>query len=402
MSIISTTIEQGSLLSLHPEEVPVIQELLSRKGMSWDCLDSLQRVLKLPQQYIGYIGLPSRRIIIKPKHNGITISHLLRIYYFLHSAEYSDLDTPMYDVEGGNDVNLIAMYIQELLFVVHRGLPVKYIEETNDLNFVRGNLQVLPTKMNILLHKEEAFCCSYADLSRDIDINRLLLAAAKKVELYTKSTELAYIIRQFGEIKDTKIPSQVTLTKNTAYCKKAVSLAYMILNDLTLSTVGESASGESLLINFDKVYEDFIKKVLMEYSTLGKFSYWTSKRTYASSNSKDGSLERSYVPDLLYDYTESFGKPKARAILDMKNKTSAPFHNPDVYQMAFYGQMLNCKKIILCYPSSYDKENNALIFNDEKFFLQKIYAAYMNLAGNTAKEFKQNIQSFIFKIEYLL
>jgi hypothetical protein len=40
------------------------------------------------------------------------------------SAEYTDLDTPMYDIETGNDVNLIAMYIKELLSIVHRGLPV--------------------------------------------------------------------------------------------------------------------------------------------------------------------------------------------------------------------------------------------------------------------------------------
>ena len=37
-----------------------------------------------------------------------------------------------------------------------------------------------------------------------------------------------------------------------------------------LSTEGDTSGGESLLINFDKVYEDFIKKVLMEYSSFGK------------------------------------------------------------------------------------------------------------------------------------
>ena len=37
------------------------------------------------------------------------------------SAEYTDLYTPMYDIETGNDVNLIAMYIKELLSIVHRG-----------------------------------------------------------------------------------------------------------------------------------------------------------------------------------------------------------------------------------------------------------------------------------------
>ena len=44
----------------------------------------------------------------------------------------------------------------------------------------------------------------------------------------------------------------------------------------------------------------------------------------------------------------------------------------------------------------------ALRFTDERFYLQKLYAAFMNLAGNTAQEFKANIQDFIFRIESFL
>ena len=109
-----------------------------------------------------------------------------------------------------------------------------------------------------------------------------------------------------------------------------------------------------------------------------------------------------YNLDLLYDYQDKNGRQSARAILDMKNKTSQPFHNDDIYQMAFYGQMLSCKKIILCYPRSEERSNTALRFNDERFFLHKLYGAYMNLAGNTAKEFKRNIVSFVYRIECLL
>ncbi len=398
----TTTVEQGSLLKLKQDELDSIKAILSKKGMSWDCLDAQQLILKFPQQYVGYIGLPDRKIIIKPKHNGVTISHILRVYYFLYSAEYTDLDTPMYDIETGNDVNLIAMYIKELLSIVHRGLPVEYREVNDDLNFIRGKLNIIPTVLNVKIHKREAFNCSFDDLTRDIGINRLLLAAAKKIESYTNSSDLSYIIRQFGNVDYSKVPENISFTKNTAYCKKAVSLAYMILNDLTLSTEGDTSGGESLLINFDKVYEDFIKKVLMEYSSVGKFTFWTEEKVYAFCSDTDMYFERAYMPDLLYDFSERNGKPTARAVLDMKNKTSLPFHNPDIYQMAFYGQMLNCKKIILCYPSSQNRKSIALRFTDEKFFLQKVYAAFMNLAGNTSSEFKNNIMSFVFRIECLL
>ncbi len=398
----SVTLDQGGFIRLNPEEIPIIQGILSNKGMSWDCLDTNQGIMKLPQQYVGYIGLPDRKIIIKPKHPGITISHILRVYFFLHSAQYSDLDTPMFDVESGNDVNLIAMFIQEMLSIVHKGLPVEYSEKEENLGYIKGNLRVVPTHLNILMRRRDAFRCVYDDLTRDIPINRLLLAASKKIESHVQNSDITYIIHQFGNVDYSIIPDDVSLNRNTAYCKKAVSLAYMILNDLTLSTDGDSTSGESLLINFDRVFEDFIKKVLMEYSNLGKFSYWGASKSFAFCRQGEEYFERSYLPDLLYDYSDINGRQSARAILDMKNKTSLPFHNDDVYQMAFYGQMLSCKKIILCYPSNEDKENTALRFNDEKFFLSKLYGSYINLAGNSAKEFKNNISSFVYRIECLL
>src|SRR5699024_6914691 len=158
--------------------------------------------------------------------------------------------------------------------------------------------------------------CVYDDLTRDIPINRLLLAAAKKIESHVQNSDIAYIIRQFGNVDYTNIPDDVGLNKNNAYYKKAVSLAYMILNDLTLSKDGEASSGESLLINFDRVFEDFIKKVLMEYSNLGKFSYWTSSKSFAFYHQGDEYYERSYLPDLLYDYVDKNGRQTARAILD--------------------------------------------------------------------------------------
>ena len=54
--ITSKLVEQGALLRLNKEEVPIIQKLLSNKGMSWDSLDASQMVMKLPQQYIGYMA----------------------------------------------------------------------------------------------------------------------------------------------------------------------------------------------------------------------------------------------------------------------------------------------------------------------------------------------------------
>lgn len=402
MNMSTITIEQGGMISLTPEEIPVIQSILTKRNISWESLDVKQGIVKVPQQYVGYFGLPNRRIIIKPKHEGVTLSHILRIYYFLYSAEYSDLDTPMYDIEAGNDINLISMFMQELMDVIHRGLPVEYTEKNDNLRFVRGHLNIVETKKNMLQQKTDIFNCDYDDLSRDIPINRLLLVAIKKIDLLIQDFNFNYIITQFSGVDYKDVPSNIETNRNTAYCKKAISLAYMIINDLTISVQGDKMSGESLLINFDRVFEEFVKKILLEHSGNGRFTYWGFNRVYAHCKNEQEFFERSYQPDLLYDFKESDYLAQVRVVLDVKNKTSQPFSNPDVYQMIFYAQMLHSKKVILCYPSNYNRESCALRFSDEKFFLQKIYASYINLVGETAKEFKDNIFSFIYRVECLL
>lgn len=396
------TIEQGAVVILSQDEIRVMKALLKNKGLNWGLFDERQGIMKLPQQYVGYIQFPKRRLIIRPKHYGVTIGHILRIYHFLYSTENSDLDAPKYDVETGSDVNLISMFISELLAVIHKGIPVEYSEIRDDLEFARGKVNTYATKKNFLQGRAEAFSCEFDDLSRDTKINRVLVAAAKKISSVCKDGNLLYAISQFGDVDHLNYPKSVVTMRNTAYCKKALSLAYMILNDLTLSTDGDSSLGESLLINFDRVFEQFIQKVLMEYSSAGKFSYWSLEKEYALYQYQDNTFARSFIPDLLFDYKETVSGASARAILDMKNKTSKPFENPDVYEMSFYAQMLRTKKVILCYPSSGQKAKSVLRFINEQYYLQKIYAVYINLLGNSAREFKENIRTFILNVEELL
>lgn len=82
----------------------------------------------------------------------------------------------------------------------------------------------------------------------------------------------------------------------------------------------------------------------------------------------------------------------------MKNKLSNPFSNSDVYQMFFYSNQLHSKKVILCYPSCEDRDNAILNFDNESFKIQKIYACFVTLTGNSSIEFKRNIISFIEKV----
>ena len=168
---------------------------------------------------------------------------------------------------------------------------------------------------------------------------------------------------------------------------------------MSVTGFGDSGFGENILINFDKLFECFIQKVLIVYSDDMLFTTWNEPHYFGEYvNSIKETVTKTYQPDLLYNYRKTLTGEVSTCILDMKNKTSNPFNNADVYQMCFYSSMLNTTKVILCYPSATDQETIALNLLNDGIKLEKIHAVYINLSGNSADEFKKNIYIFIERI----
>lgn len=395
-------IPQGSILKLQDGEIEYLRRSFEERGIGLGAIDFKQDLVIFPQQYVGYINFPTRKVIIDPKHEGVELKHILRIYYFLYASDDSDLDDPIYDIDAGNSNDVIELFLSELDKVVKKGLPVEYRNDRENLAYLRGNINVVNTMMNKSLGRKELFDCSYDNLSRDIAINQVLLKAFTKASLVTDIGRAGLLKQDFVGISDIHDIPDVALTTNTMYCKKALTLAYMIINNLSISDYGNQAYGQNLLINFDRLFEDFVKKVLVTYSGDYNFSYWDEEKDYALCTSANDTFYKSYIPDMVYLYQERETPASAECILDMKNKTSKPFSNADVYQMFFYANQLHSKRVILCYPSSVARGNALLKFNNESFSLKKLNGVYVNIAGNTANDFKNNIFDFIDKVRELI
>lgn len=396
-------IPQGGLLRLLNGEKELLRQSFEERKISLDCIDFRQDIVSFPQAYVGYIHLPTRKIIIDPKHEGLDLRHILRMHYFLYDSETSDLDEPIYDMDKGSTYDLTELFISELDKVVKKGLPVEYRDSRENLQYLRGNINLVQTHMNRRFGRREMFDCSFDELSKDIAINQVLYKACNKVIQITDSEKAHLMKKDFATVSDIYHVPEVKLNINTMYCKKALTLAYMILNELSVSDYGNHAYGQDLMINFDKLFENFVKKILTVYSGDHNFSYWDEEKQYAVCTDFDGHVySKSYIPDMLYLCQEQEKPIRAGCILDMKNKTSKPFGNGDVYQMFFYANQLHSSRVILCYPSCGERENALLKFDDEMFSLKKIYGIYINIAGDTSAEFKRNIYQFIDKVKALL
>lgn len=395
-------IPQGISLRLLPGEANYLANLFRNKGIGVECIDFKQEIVAFPQAYVGYINMPERQIIIDSKHEGIQLSHIIRIYYFLYASDATDLDDPIYDIDSGSSFDVIENYIKELDKVIKKGLPVEYRENRENLQFLRGNINVVNTIINRDLGKRDIFDCSFDELSHDVPINQVLYKAFLKAKQIVDIGSIGVLEKHFFDVSEISVIPEVQLSTNTMYCKKALSLAYMILNDLSIAYAGNKAFGQNLLLNFDRLFEEFVKRVLTVYSGDYEFTYWTNEKSYALCKTETDEFYKYYIPDMLYGYQDKVFPISVYAILDMKNKTSKPFSNADVYQMFFYANQLYSKKVILCYPANKKIMNARLTFDNDSFSIRKLYAAYVNIAGNTSKEFKNNINEFIESVRSLL
>lgn len=174
-------------------------------------------------------------------------------------------------------------------------------------------------------------------------------------------------------------------TKNY-YCKNAFFLSKLILEETFFDSKGDTG-GECFLVDTDRLFEQFIKKILFEFTRDIKFTSWNKDKEYGMSESK----EKRYRPDILYGFKED----KAHVIIDVKNKFSGTFKNADVYQMLFYSGILEAKKLILCYPSVGILNNDELEIYSDNFITNRINAVHIDISGDSKNDFYSSIQRFI-------
>ena len=166
--------------------------------------------------------------------------------------------------------------------MVKKGLPVEYKTNQDTLQYLRGNVDLVRTNLNIKMGKKYVFDCEYDELSHDIPINQVLYKALIKINQVMDIGSGSLLMKNFNDVCNVyDVPQDIILNTNTKYCKKALTLAYMILNDLSISDYGNSSYGQNLLINFDRVFEEFIKKILTVYSGDYNFTYWDEEKNYA-------------------------------------------------------------------------------------------------------------------------
>lgn len=290
-----------------------------------------------------------------------------------NSANISKAKVPLLEV-------FISQFLNSVNELVKRGLKSDYVNQQDNLFFLKGKLLVGEQLKKNLVNKHK-FYVEYDEYLLDRPANRLVRAALLKVAKLTKSSHSQKLVRELSFVFD-EIPtsknvkadlSKVKLDRGLSYYKAPLKWAELILNKFSPLTLKGQNNAMSLLFPMELVFESYvaqqINRTLPKHMKLNAQA--RSKYLVTHGNSRFFNLK----PDL-----EIKENGETTVILDTKWKLLDESLNngtdkyglsqADFYQMFAYGQkyMGGKGKLILIYPKheGFTKPiEHSFDFNDE-------------------------------------
>lgn len=391
-------IQQGQPFSFDSSDAEILRKILERYGIGLDALDSVQNVCILSRPYVGIIRLPSRTIIISPAQLDVTLNHVTRIYFFVKNIlKGTSINDVLYDIDSTYfEIDFSAEYCRELKDVVRKGLPSKYKEVEVRSKYFTGRVDYIKTIMNIKMLSHSPVVSFKDDINLENPLNIVLSTALWKIKKSIDYRDFIFLAGKLPWVQAANIETyidNVSFDRSNSYCRRAYDIAVMIIKEMFFVEKGSRIIGESFLVSYDKLFEDFVSLILIHLSGSVNFVKWEQAEEYGMYIENNIKYPKSYHPDMLYGVT-SKTPPRALAVLDAKNKLPHIYSNEDVYQMLFYGNILDASRLLLIYPSTYYRnqiELNVRLKNDKEV---KVRAVFINIVEESHAGFLKSIRRF--------
>lgn len=393
------TVVEGSNISLNEAEIEALEDIgLSSEKEAFSVREG---VLQLNPGFVGVLSTPQRNLIVNPRHNSFNFNDVMKMYFYVNFDSLPSEDSVSYSIASSNFLlNIAQNFVNELQYIERRGLIGRYKPVHKEENFVKGKIDF--EKSKISQNKILKLQTIHDEHTPDNDPNKIIKYCIEHLQKIVNNDQIITDLKKhekvFREISNTENIRNLNLedtflSSHEKHYQEILKLCKIIIENLYYSDLGDGRKGVSFLINYDTLFEEFVRSLLMrDYGE--DFEYWgdNGEKTYTEYyDSLEGNRKKKkYLPDILYNYNES--SQTAQTVLDVKNKVDRIFSNPDVYQMKFYTDMLNTDQAILIYPTNKDLKPSKIKIEDGESNLE-ITAVFLKLKGNN-KDFLNNIEKF--------
>ncbi|WP_148787786.1 McrC family protein [Campylobacter concisus] len=260
----------------------------------------------------------------------------------------------------------ISMFLSELEALVKRGIKSDYVPLEDNLNFLKGKLNINEQIKRNSIHKER-FYVGYREFLSDIKINRIIKTTLKF--LYKKSNssknqqkirELLFIFDEVLECDDYKnFFAKLVINRQVKHYEQTLLWCKIFLLNNSFTPHKGDDLGFALLFDMNALFESYVGNFIKK-SFPGTILQHSEKHLVEDPKSfklrPDIFLEGKFIADTKWK------------IISSSNDIS----QADLYQLYAYGKKHECDKLHLIYPKIDDIRQKTMKFRYEDEILLKI------------------------------
>jgi len=318
---------------------------------------------------VGFEGNQYFRIEIKPKISGFSI---LKMVGYIHGFIPINHQESAHLGEG--EANLFDLLIIQWLDLIEKLTPKlrqNYVSIQENKTYIKGKIMIDELAKQGLMSTKTPV--EYQVLNMDQTLNQLIKSGLSYFKNHTLNpyliNKISLLLRDYTSVTNTHLnkneieKSLLRLTRLEEDYKVPLEYLNWILS---LSGVGSNNEyGNSLWINMNTLFQNYLTKFLERYSTNLRFESEVSNRTIFIYDREHNPLDRSSIsirPDLLV-----FFQDKLTSIIDFKykNYSENSISTSDLYQLSNYGLTIGQGDIhpIILYPTEKDFPDQKIIVN---------------------------------------
>ena len=351
--------------------------ILSNKSADTDALELMGLTARkgvgeiiTAKNYVGIISMKDGTTIeILPKiyseidndESGTRTKKLLiEMLKTLRDAPYKTLQTSNVNIEKMNIFEIfIRMFIDEMFFVVKRGLKCSYETIEENANFFKGKMKFSQQVRYNLAHRERNFV-EYDAFTANRPENRLLKATLQHLYKHSSSSknrmDIKSLLNSFGEIEasvDYKSDfSKYVPDRNTKDYTTVLMWSKVFLMGKSFTSFAGSEVAVALLFPMETVFESYIAALLKKELMPKGYSVSAQDRKYHLFDEPDKKFLMK--PDIVVtrksDGTKYIMDTKWKVLSD--SKANYGISQADMYQMYAYQKKYSSENVTLLYPKT--------------------------------------------------
>ena len=301
--------------------------------------------------WVGQIPIGDDLLVrVSPKAPVANLFRMLEVAYNLRSFRLFDGEIQIESLEDVYE-RIVSILARRLLDRARKGLYRSYIDEGDDLPYVRGSIDIVGAMLNGI-RGIPRIPCLYEEHTADLEDNRILLWTLHQVRRQALRQEKVKI-----ELDRARRALAGTITLEQCSPADCVNRLYHRLNAdyapmhglcrFILEQTGPSIrSGDQAFIPFElnmpQLFETFVAEWLRTNSL-------PSVTVRCQHNAQlDANFEMKIHVDFVLSEQRS---QRPIAVLDTKYKASDFPSESDIYQIAFYARELQVDRAMLVYPT---------------------------------------------------